>query len=265
MILFLKLVKRIMVVILLILIVFMINGLTERVFANQKLKAFKERGELIVTNDPNPRNHYFLVAPINDYEDISRPVFNMDLRLIGAKADVIVTNRNPMRHKPAIGWATGLLSRSLFLGHATINADDEGKYMYEVIGNSADASHNIVKKTHNDWIIFEEELGDEGVSPLIVGLRAKNTTAEEREQMIQFASEQVGKPYNYSFLFNREHSFYCTDLISRAYQAAGININYDYLATTGIDLIVSPKLYIIFIREIVIINNEKHYYFYYLA
>ncbi|MGD9886785.1 MAG: YiiX/YebB-like N1pC/P60 family cysteine hydrolase [Bacilli bacterium] len=260
-----KFIKRILLAVLAVFIVFLINGMTEKIFVNDKINDFKKRGELIITADSNPHNHYYLVNPEYDYEDISRSIFDMDLRIIGAKADVIVTNRNPMRHEPMIAWAIGLLSQAFFLGHATINEDDDGRYMYEVIGNSSNPDNNVVAKTYNDWITFEEQLGEEGVSPLIIGLRAKDTTDEERDQMVEFASEQMGKPYNYTFLFNRENSFYCTDLVSRAYSKAGTNINYDFLATTGIDLIVSPKLYIIFIRETIIINDEKHYNFYYLG
>ncbi|MGD9605156.1 MAG: YiiX/YebB-like N1pC/P60 family cysteine hydrolase [Bacilli bacterium] len=263
--LFLKLFKKILFVVLTIFIVFFINGFMEIGFANKKINDFKARGELIDTTDNEERNHYYKVSPKGDYEDISRQIFDIDQRIIGAQADIIVTNRNPMREDPTISWVTGFLSNMFYLGHATINSDDDGFYIYEVIGNSSSANQNVVSKAVNDWITFEEQLGDDGVSPIIIGLRAKNTTEEEREQMVLFASEQVGKPYNYTFLFNRENSFYCTDLVSRAYAAAGININYDYLATTGIDLIVSKELYIIFIREEVVINNEKHYNFYYLG
>ncbi len=262
--LFFKFIKRMALLVLIVLIVFLLNGVVEKGFANRKIAAFKARGELVATSDDNVKNHYYKVTHTFDYEDTTRPIFDIEKRIIGGLADIIVTNRNPMRGFPNISWVMEPVFKELYLGHATINVNEQGDQMMEVVGNSTNASQNIVSQIENHWLTYEEQLGDESISPMIIGLRVKNTTQQERQQAVDFALAQEGKPYNFTFLFNRTKSFYCTDLVSRAYEDAGIGINYDFFATTGIDLIVNQKLYIIFVREIVIIDNETHFNYYYL-
>ncbi|HBP26077.1 MAG TPA: hypothetical protein DD618_03905 [Acholeplasmatales bacterium] len=265
MILLIKTIKKLFILIFGVVFVFLVNGTVEIGFVNQKIEAFKARGVPADISDGIPENHYFLVEPIHDYEDVSRSVFNVEDRLIGSKTDIVVTNRNPMRDNKNIGWATGLLARAFYLGHATINADDAGTEMFEVIGNGANASDNEVILAPNDWITYEEWLGEDGVSPMIIGLRVKYTTADQRDQTIAYADAQIGKPYNFSFIFNRNNSYYCTDLVSRSFSSAGININYDYFATTGNDLIASRQVYVIFVRETVVVAGIKQYNIYFLS
>jgi len=110
----------------------------------------------------------------------------------------------------------------------------------------------------------EDRLGDKSVSPIIIGLRVKNTTEEDRNKIIEYADAQLDKGYNYTFIFNRENTFYCTDLVSRSVKNAGININYDHFATTGNDMIISKNTYIFFLRETVIVDGEKVFNVYFL-
>jgi len=265
MILLIKAIKKLFILVFGVVFVFLANGTVEIGFVSQKIEAFKERGVLVSIDDGIPENHYYRVEPVHDYEDVSRPVFNVEDRLIGSKTDIIVTNRNPMRDHKNIGWATGFLAKAFYLGHATLNADDEGSEMFEVIGNGSTAADNEVSLASNDWITYEEWLGVDGVSPMIVGLRVKNTTEEQRNQTVAYAEAQIGKPYNFSFIFNRNNSYYCTDLVSRAFSSAGINVNYDYFATTGNDLISSREVYVIFIRETVVVAGIKQYNIYFLS
>ena len=67
------------------------------------------------------------------------------------------------------------------------------------------------------------------------------------------------------FCFLEKNRYYCTDLISRAYKTADINVNYDYLTTTGNDMIVSDNTYLIFCRQRVVKNKIEEYNIYYLC
>lgn len=263
---FIKIMIYTFVIIFGISIVFLVNGYFEYVIVNNRISDFKDRG-LFVGEDNSGRmlnTFYYRVPKKYDYEDTSRNIFDFTYRTIGSKADIIITNRNPMRDEPTLALPVGFLSKNFYVGHATINSTDDGKRLYEVIGNSSYPENNVVTEGANDWIRVEEYLGEDGDSPVIIGLRIKNTTSEQRDTMINYVESKVGMPYNFSFIFNRSKSFYCTDLVSRAVKSAGININYDYLATTGNDIIVSNNVYIIFIRETVVEDGIKKFNYYYL-
>lgn len=252
-----------LIIILSLALVFLINGYFEVVIVNNRINNFKERGVYQYTDD-YIKTYYYKVPKIYEYEDISRNIFDFDNRWIGSKTDIIITNRNPMRDNPTLAGIIGFLSTNFYVGHATINSNDSGSRMYEVVGNYSEPEDNVVRESFNSWLTVEEALQDAGDSPMIIGLRIKGTTEEDRDKMIEYAENQEGKPYNFSFLFNRHKSFYCTDLVSRSTRSAGINVNYDYLATTGNDIIVSPNVYIIFIRETIVEDGVKKYNIYYL-
>jgi uncharacterized protein YycO len=238
-------------------LVFLINGTFEKVLVQERISEFKERSQF-TKQDGN--TYYYRVQPEYDYEDISRNVYNFDFQYIGSTGDIIITDRNPMRDTP-LEIPIGFLSKNYYVGHATIVSSDDGSMIYEVLGNSGNPETDIVQETHNTWVT-----GDVGDTPVIMGLRIKNTTAKQRNDMIGYARSKEGFPYNFTFLLNRTASYYCTDLVSRAVYSAGINVNYDYLATTGNDMIASTNVYIIYLREKTITETgETRYNVYYLS
>ena len=252
-----------LIVILSLALVFLVNGYFEVIIVNNRIDNFKDRG-VYQYSDDNIKTSYYKVPMKYEYEDVSRNIFNFDSRWIGSKTDIILTNRNPMRENPALAGIVGFLATNFYVGHATINSNESGSRMYEVVGNSTKLEDNVVRESFNSWLTVEEALKDKGDSPMIIGLRIKGTTEEDRDKIIEYAENQEGMPYNFSFLFNRHKSFYCTDLVSRSTRNAGINVNYDFLATTGNDIIVSPNVYIIFIRETIIEDGIKKFNIYFL-
>lgn len=238
-------------------IVFLVNGTFEQILVQERISEFKDRGVFEKQEDDT---YYYRVLPEYDYEDISRNIYNIDSQYIGSTGDIIITNRNPMRETP-LELPIGFLSENYYVGHATIVSSDDGSRIYEVLGNSGNPETDTVQETQNTWV-----KGDMGDTPVIIGLRIKNTTTKQRNDMIEYAKSKKGYPYNFSFLFNRSSSYYCTDLVSRAVYSAGINVNYDYLATTGNDMIVSKNVYIIFLREKTVTETgETRYNVYYLG
>ena len=245
-------------------IIFTVNGYYEKVIINSQIDSFKDRAEYI-GEDPYRENvHYYKVPKKYDYEDTSRNTFDVNTRIVGSKTDVIITNRNPMRGVDILDPMVGFLANNFFVGHSSMNTTDDGKRMIEVIGNSGTPENNTVVETYNDWISTEDRLGSKSVSPIIIGMRIKDTTEEQRDKMVEYAYDQIGKGYNYTFIFNRANTFYCTDLVSRAAKHAGLHINYDHFSTTGNDMIISKNTYIFFLRETVIVNGEKIFNVYYL-
>lgn len=245
------------------LLIFFINGFFEHFYVQDRIQKFKDRAVSEPFADERIANTYYYRIEANEDEDISRNIFDFNTRVIGAKADIITSNRNPLRDFPAFSLLMKPLAYYFYLGHTSINSTEDGSMIIETLGNTA-WDTNIVQESANTWVREEEYFPDDYSSPMIIGLRIKDTTSEQRDKMIDYAKSKLGAPYNFTFLFNRANSFYCTDIVSRAVAAGGVNINYDYLATTGTDILSSPNVYIIFIREVVVVDGVERYNIYYL-
>lgn len=242
-------------------IIFITNGYYEKAIIINQIEDFKERA-IYVGEDPIQKNvHYYKVSKEYEYEDVSRYTFDINSkRNIGSKTDVIITNRNPMRGTPVLDPLVGFLASNFYVGHSSMNSVDDGSRMYEVVGNSGTPGKNVVIEGTNDWYSYIEDIE----TPVIVGVRIKDTTEEQRDKMVEYADQQLGKGYNYSFIFNRANTYYCTDLVSRSAKYAGLNINYDHFATTGNDMIISKNTYIFFLRDIVYEDGEPVFNIYFL-
>ena len=249
-----KAIKRISLVLLVIMIlfsVFITNGIIENGIVTSEINAFKNRAELFQVVG----NTTYYTVKAKEGEDTSRHIKNnVNDRKIGAKGDIFVTSRNPLSESKVIGW----ISKLTWIGHTAIVYDDEGKETIEITGN-LDPEENVVKVYTNTWINSTD------TTPQIALLRIKNTTDDQRQKIIDYAESKIGYGYNYTFLFNRENSFYCSDLVSRAAAYAEINVNYDYLAATGSDIIVSPETYIVYYRETRYEKGKAKFFVYYLV
>lgn len=254
-----KIFKRTFIYVLSILIisiiVFISNGLIEKIFVDKDIKSFIDRGEYVTTID---NTSYFKVVASED-ED-GKNVFDINdiHQYIGTTGDIIVTNRNPLRYSKSLILKTivGIFSKSMFIGHGTYNVTDDGAVLVEIDYSSSDKENNVVKYNQNTWVT------DDDGSPYIIGLRAKKINDNIKSKLLEYAKDNIGKKYNISFIYNK-NKFYCTDLVSRAYKYSGIKINYDSLFTTGNDMIVSDETYIIFVR-VKERGKEDKYKIYYL-
>ncbi|MGM9971636.1 MAG: YiiX/YebB-like N1pC/P60 family cysteine hydrolase [Anaeroplasmataceae bacterium] len=92
----------------------------------------------------------------------------------------------------------------------------------------------------------------------VIGVRVK-TSEEKKKEAFNYMVSKLGSLYNSSFIFNTKDRYYCTDLISRAYETVGIDLNYDGFYTSVLDLIASQKTYIFFYK---IIRNGISYFYY---
>ena len=259
-----KIFNRLLLLILIGFFIFLVNGTFEHFVAQNKIEAFKARAEGEPIPDENIHNTYYYPIRAREGEDTSRNIFDMEKRIVGAKADIITSNRNPLRDYPVLRDLIAPFAKYFYLGHTSINSTEDGSYLVETIGNSI-WENNIVRESKNTWISEEEHPNSDYSSPVIIGLRVKDTTPEQRDRMVEYARSKLGYRYNYTFLFNRANSFYCTDIVSRAVEAGGVNVNYDFMATTGTDILISPNVYIFFIREVVIENGVERYNIYYLV
>ncbi len=58
----------------------------------------------------------------------------------------------------------------------------------------------------------------------IVFYRYKGINNALREKIRRFALKQIGKPFDDKFLLSSDDAFYCTELVLKAFQSAGVNL-----------------------------------------
>lgn len=124
-----------------------------------------------------------------------------------------------------------------FGGHAGIVYDRYN--VIETTGMEYNPENNVVIKGYNNIL-------NNSIKRSVVGLRVKANETEVDKAM-QYLDTTIGKKYNYSFVFNRKNTFYCTDLVARAYsKEAGLNFDLDKdgIAVSCNDLIVSNDTFI---------------------
>jgi hypothetical protein len=142
-------------------------------------------------------------------------------------------------------------------GHAAICIDYSDKIKVEdnmtieASGVNGDDEAQLYKK--NYWV-------SENIFSEVIGLRM-NMDEKQKNTFVDNATNFLGYPYNYSFIFNTKKSVYCSDLVSRSAKTVGFNLNKDNGATTIYDLIVSSDTYIFYYHYI---DNEDVKHIYYL-
>lgn len=244
--------------------VFMLNGYMEKGAVNSEINKFRKRGVFFETTTIQGQTvDIYKVYKEYDYEDLSKPVFDSSINskyYIGSKTDIILTTRNPLRrvNTAIVRDVAGYFSENFFIGHATINIEDDGSKIIESVGNDEDFAGVRIKE--NQWVYTEVRYGNDAQT--IVGLRLKEIDEQTKENICNNLKELEGKKYNYLLPFYAKNKYYCTDLISRTLKKENININYDSFYTTGNDIIVSNSTYVIFLCERI---EDGHFKIYYLS
>lgn len=243
--------------------VFLTNGFIEKKPVRSILDTFKQRGEYVETVGIHSQkvNIYKVHTKYKYEKDNFKEVFNYKdgkEHYIGSKTDIILSNRNPLRnHGTALVADAGLFfSSNFFIGHATININDDGSKYIESVGN--DAGFYGVRESDNTWIETEVRYGNDAQT--IVGLRLKNVSEEKKDDIVGELKEKIGCEYNANILIKRKNKYYCTDLISRCLNKYNINIDYDRMYPTGNDFIVSENTFVIFICERIVEGEFNIYY-----
>ena len=231
--------------------IFMINGLIESHYIRKTINEFKSRGQLVYESN---NTRFYKVKKLYEFENVDKHIMtDFNDPFIGSTTDIFLTSRNPVSGS----IITQVISKYTWIGHAGMVIDDAGKKTIEITGNDV---NNKVSIYDNTWLTDSLKTTKE-----IALLRIKDINSEKEIKIINYLYDKLGSPYNYSFIFNRNNSFYCTDLISRAANNAGIKLNYDFLVTTGADIFSSKATYLVYYREKVIENKEIKYNVYYLS
>ncbi|PKK97648.1 MAG: hypothetical protein CVV58_00155 [Tenericutes bacterium HGW-Tenericutes-3] len=262
-------------------------ALVENTKVNQAIEEFKSRANGIYTEEvldfggTLQTRRYYEVSRETSYElNDTRSVFYDDNRIyLGQKGDIFLAHESPFPNVPVIHQFISYY----FGGHAAINngenrfieatgfpEDDES--LLEIILQPGDEpndySTTMSLSSTNYWLNprYRKETDEEypyfgsNYRNNFAGLRVKDITSEQIDGAVDFAASKVNVSlYNFTFFLDLEYKYYCTDLVSRAYQDVMVEpedqrnysraLNDDRFITSVNDLILSKETYLIFYVE----------------
>lgn len=292
-----KVLKTLLILILMGMIYSLGIAVAENIQVDRAIQNFKERSTFVeeVTIEYSLGNYqtrrYHKVSRETSYElEDTRSVFYNDTKkFLGQKGDIFLSQQSPF---PYNAWAHLFISY-YFGGHAAIN--DGNNRFVEAVGfpeadetildfilHPGDQPHNFSATVSNSysnyWLnpVYRSESDPEypyygnKYRNEFVGLRVKHITAEQIDGAVSYAQSKVDKNlYNFLFFLDMEYKYYCTDLVSRAYQRVMVEenkqrnysraLNDDRFITSVNDLILSDETYIIFYVEV--IDDIWHIYY----
>lgn len=226
---------------------------------------------------------YYEVSRETSYElsDTRSVFYESDKFFLGQKGDLFVSQDSPFPDVPVIHQFISYY----FGGHAAINNGenkfveatgfpDDDETLLDIIlqpGNEPnDYSTKVSLSSTNYWLNPKYRSISDDAYPYygtyyrknFVALRVKDVTSDQIDGAVNYASSKVDLSlYNFTFFLDLKYKYYCTDLVSRAYQDVMVDekdqsgysraLNDDRFITSVNDLILSKETYLIIYVEIV--------------
>ncbi len=219
-----KSIKKIILICFISIIIFIISTTTyENIRFHVKLNGFLDN-QILLESKSDEKNKYY-------YKENSK-YYDINYMYPGNFCDILVTTDSSINF-PVVH---SLLSLTVG-GHAGLcglNYND--KYYAITSYDSVDTAYNEID---NKTTVYPKDRWNNEIEfPSYFILRVDLT----KDQMYKVFNEVVsclGDPYNLTFLLDTKNKSYCSDLISKAFRTIDINLNYDFGATTVIDLLAS--------------------------
>ena len=273
-------------------------AVAENIQVNHMIASFKERSvfetEVLFEYSTNrfQTRRYYRVSRETSYElEDTRSVFyDQTRKFLGQAGDIFVSQDSPFPNRPLIH----LFISYYFGGHAALKTSDN-RFIEAVGFPDADESvldfilhpgnepHNfsatVSKSPSNYWLNPNYRTESDASYPYygtnyrndFVGLRVRNVTEDQINGAIQYGENQLDQSlYNFLFFLDMTYKYYCTDLVSRAYQSVMVEeskqrnysraLNDDRFITSVNDMILSNDTYMIFYVEVI----EDIWHIYYL-
>ncbi|MBU1092865.1 MAG: hypothetical protein KKH01_00235 [Firmicutes bacterium] len=286
-------VLRVVIFLLLIIPGLFVYGFGVAVVENTKvdrlIEEFKQRAgdeyieETLDFSGTTQVRRYYEVSRETSYElNDTRSVFYDSSKLyLGQKGDIFVAQDSPFPNVPVIHQFISYY----FGGHAAINngnnrfveatgfPDDDETLLGIILqpGNEPnDYSTTVNLSSTNYWLNPKYRTPEDEAYPYFgpnyrkdfVGLRVKDITSDQIDSAVDFATSKVDLSlYNFTFFLDLKYKYYCTDLVSRAYQDVMVDpedqrdysraLNDDRFITSVNDMILSRETYMIFYVEVV--------------
>lgn len=294
---FLRMVKTILIIILMGMIYSLGIAIGENIQVNREIRLFKERSvfeeEVIFEYHTGKfqTRRYYKVSRETSYElEDSRSVFyDQTRKFLGQKGDVFVSQHSPFPYLPAVH----LFVSYYFGGHAAIKTGDNrfieavgfpepGESVLDFMLHPGDQPHEfsatVSKSSNNYWLNPNYRIESDKEYPYygtkyrneFIGLRVRGISSEQIDGAVQYAEDKIDfNLYNFLFFLDMKYKFYCTDLVSRAYQSVMVEeskqrlyskaLNDDRFITSVNDMVLSKDTYMIFYVEV--IDDIWHIYY----
>jgi len=264
-------------------------ALVENGRVDNLIDEFKQRAgdtyieEVVSYGTTTQIRRYYEVSRETSYElsDTRSVFYESDKFFLGQKGDLFVSQDSPFPDVPVIHQFISYY----FGGHAAINNGenkfveatgfpDDDETLLDIIlqpGNEPnDYSTKVSLSSTNYWLNPKYRSTSDDAYPYygtyyrknFVALRVKDVTSDQIDGAVNYASSKVDLSlYNFTFFLDLKYKYYCTDLVSRAYQDVMVDekdqsgysraLNDDRFITSVNDLILSKETYLIIYVEIV--------------
>lgn len=265
------------------------KAITKDVLVRNEIADFKDRSVFEYEEDfeyqlgVTQTRRYYKVPRETSYEtDDTRSVFNDDSRkYLGQTGDIFLSQKSPFAGEffvdPFISYYFG--------GHAAIKTEnnqfieavgfpDDDESIMDIIRHPGNEPHDfsvtINRTSTNYWL--NPRYRSEGTVEYpyfgsyyrkeFIGVRVKDVDSEQIQGAVDFADDKVDvNLYNFLFFLDMSYKYYCTDLVSRAYQDVMVApeeqtnyakaLNDDGFITSVNDIVLSRETYMIFYVEII--------------
>lgn len=264
------------------------KAVTKDILVKKEIKQFKSRAifekEELFEYQPGvtQTRRYYGVPRETSYElNDARSIFYDDTRkFLGQNGDIFLSQESPFPSVPVIHQFVSYY----FGGHAAIKNDsnhfieavgfpNEDETLWDIITHPGNEPHDfsvtINKNTSNYWLnpVYRSSSNEDYpyfgsyYRKKFIGVRVKDVTEEQISGAVAYAEEKVDKNlYNFLFFLDMKYKFYCTDLVSRAYQDVMVEskhqkkyakaLNDDRFITSVNDIVLSRDTYMTFYIEI---------------
>lgn len=264
-------------------------ALYENIQVKIDIEAFKARAttEIEETIEYKPgvfQTRIYHIVPRETYDELAdtRSVFyDNTMKYLGQTGDIFMTQESPFPNVPIFHQ----FMTSYFGGHAAFKAENNTFYEATGMTNSFDEVITAIKQpnelnselgieanqTGDNWWLNPNYRDDSNPDydaygsyyrEKFIGVRVKGITDEQLSGLVDFGESIEDKAaYNYLFFLDMTNKYYCTDMVSRAYQSVMFDedqqsnyskaLNDDGFITSVNDMILSNDTYIIFYVEII--------------
>lgn len=284
-----KIFKFILVIVLFIFIYSIGASIYEHVQKNALINEFKSRTiETVTVEKYGDVYHYHKVKRVHEYElNDTRSVFYDSAKdYPGQKGDVLLTFESPFPHmylfdKALLFWTGGhaaivLENNKIFQSTGNISGYFSFFMIFDTIMHKgySDGNGLTAQIVSNYWLAPYRNATDVAYPYYgkyyrneIIAVRPKyQDLKNDYEAIKEYSNELADKAlYNYLFIVDTKYKYYCTDLVSRAFEyinsvnGTDYNLNKDGVVTTVYDLLLNDDVYITIYKET--INNEIHIYY----
>lgn len=228
------------------------TAITKNIYSMVLVEQFKSKG---VFNELKS-NEYIKIYEIQSNEVIPTTTICGSEIAPGGPGDILLSLTSEIEYpilKEFVSFFAG--------GHACIVLDElEDKHIFansnrivETTGLEPGQNLSIIANK-NYWL-------SDSIYKEMIGLRVKMTDSQ-RKKVISKAVSLHGDPYNFSFIIDTVNKSYCSDLVKKAYESIGINLNKDGFTTSVYDLLVSKETYISYYHYF---DNQGVKHIYYLV